>query len=87
MLYRSKTKYFKIIAPYRLKKNPESLSVWTEKELHDFFRGKINLYKNVKEDGLKQPIIINKEGRILDGNHRFMMLKHLGHETVLVRRI
>lgn len=82
-----KTRYYKIIRGYRLVKNPESLSVWTEDELHTFFEKKISLYKSIKEDGLEQPVIVNSIGRILDGNHRFMMLKHLGHKTVLVREV
>ena len=80
-----KTKYFGIIKNYRLNKNSESLSVWTEDELHIFFKGKIDLYKSVKESGLQNPIIINHTGKILDGNHRYMIMKHLGHTTILVR--
>jgi len=81
------TRYFKIIKPYRLKKNRRSLSVWTEEQLHEFFEKKIYIYKSVKNDGLEEPIIINSAGKILDGNHRFMMLKHLGHKTILVREV
>lgn len=82
-----RTKYFKIIKPYRLKKNKESLSVWTEDQLHKFFKGKVKLYMDIKDNGLKQPLIVGKNNKILDGNHRFMMLKHLGHKTVLVRKV
>jgi hypothetical protein len=82
-----KTKYYKIIRGYRLKKNPESLSVWTEDQLHIFFEGKISLYKSIKEDGLENPIIVNSVGKILDGNHRYMILKHLGHRTILIREV
>lgn len=82
-----KTKYYKIIRGYRLKKNPESLSVWTEEELHIFFEEKVKLYASIKRRGLNEPIIINNIGKILDGNHRFMMLKHLGHRTILVREV
>lgn len=86
-LHYKKTKYYKIIREYRLKKNPESLSVWTEDQLHTFFEGKVNLYKSIKEYGLEEPIIIDKIGKILDGNHRFMMLKYLEHRTILVREV
>jgi len=82
-----KTKYYKIIRAYRLNKNPESLSIWTEDQLHEFFERKIDLYEDIKARGLMQPIIVNSIGKILDGNHRFMMLKHLGHRTILIREI
>lgn len=81
------TRYYGILRGYRLKKNPESLSVWTEDKLHRFMEGKVELYKNIKEDGLEEPIIVNNTGKILDGNHRYMMLKHLGHKTILVREV
>lgn len=83
-----KTKYYRILHGYRLKKNPESLSVWTPKQLEDFVQGKIHLYENIKHFGLEQAIIVDKStNKILDGNHRFMMLKHLGYTTILVRKV
>ncbi len=82
-----KTKYYRIIRKYRLEKNPESLSVWTEDQLYWFMENKIRIYKSIKREGLEQPIIVDKTGKILDGNHRFMMLKHLGHKTILVREV
>jgi len=82
-----KTKYYKILKGYRLKKNPESLSIWTKDELVKFAKDKVALYESIKNDGLMQPIVVNKIGKILDGNHRYMMLKHLGHKTILVREI
>jgi len=82
-----RTRYFRIIKPYRLRKNARSRSVWTEGQLHEFFKNKIKLYMDMKENGLKQPIIVNNANRILDGNHRFIILKHLGYKTVLVRYV
>lgn len=82
-----KSRYYRILKKYRLTKNPESPSVWTEKQLIDFMNGKIELYKDVKKYGLREPIVINSGGRILDGNHRCEMIKHLGYKSILARRV
>lgn len=77
-----KTKYYKILKPYR--KN------WSEKRLKKHMLDKANLYKDVKKHGVKKPIIVKREykngqNRIIDGNHRYNMLKHLGHKSAIVR--
>lgn len=81
-----KSRYYRILKQYRLKKNPESPSVWTKEQLIKFINEKTVLYKNIKENGLQEPLIINSNNRILDGNHRHEMLRHLGYKTILVRK-
>jgi len=60
---------------------------WSEERLKNYMYAKAELYKSVKEDGLKEAIIVNSSGRILDGSHRYKILKHLGHENMIVRRV
>ena len=35
------------------------------------------LYNGIKENGLKEPIVINKKGIILDGHNRFKICEEL----------
>jgi hypothetical protein len=73
------TKYGRILAKYR--------KAWPEGRLDKFLSDKVELYNDIKKNGLQRPIIITANNRIADGNHRCQMLKHLGEKTVLVRRI
>jgi len=74
-----KTRYYRIIKPYRKK--------WSKDHLERWFGERIALYEDVKKRGQKVPIIVDKENKILDGNHRYSMLKSLGNKEVFIRRI
>ena len=73
-----KTRYYRILKPYRKK--------WSEEQLNTWFEERIKVYEDLKRNGLKRPIYIDSKNLILDGNHRYSMLCNLGHKTVLVRR-
>lgn len=75
----SQTRYYRIIEKYRRGK-------WSPERLENWFKGRVSLYNDVKENGLKRPIYADKTNLILDGNHRYSMMKHLGNDTVIVRR-
>lgn len=45
------------------------------------------LKKGIAEFGFLEPIIINKENRVIDGEHRFIALKDLGMEEIPVIRM
>lgn len=77
-----KSRYYRILKPYRLEKNPESPSVWSEKQLIKYVNDKVALYESIKKSGLQDPIIINSDNRILDGNHRSEISKHMGYKTI-----
>lgn len=79
----AETKYYRIIRKYRL----EDRKDWTEEKLEKFFIDRVFLYEDIKKNGLKSPIIIDREDLILDGNHRCQMLNHLGYKEVFVRTI
>jgi len=79
----TETKYYKIIRKYRLGDRKD----WTEEKLERFFEDRVSLYNDIKNHGLRNPIIVDNRNKILDGNHRCQMLKHLGHERVFVRYV
>jgi len=74
-----KTKYFR-----RLRANHKKSPI---EELRLKMLGKVEMFNDVKKNGVKEPIIINKHNRILDGNHRARILDYLGYESAIVRRV
>lgn len=76
------TKYYKIIHKYRIRDHG-----WEPERLEQWFQERIKVYENIKKNGVRVPIILDKDNRILDGNHRYSLLKHLGFKDVFVRKI
>ena len=74
-----KTRYYRIMKPYR--KN------WSEKRLNNWFQERVDLYQSVKKEGVKTPLIVDNDDKILDGNHRYSMLKSLGNKDIFIRRV
>jgi len=73
------TAYYKNARRYRRR--------WSEDHLNDWFAERIAIYLDLKKNGLKRPIYLNSENMILDGNHRYSGLKHLGYKSVIVRYV
>jgi SAM-dependent methyltransferase len=73
------TRYFRIIR--RSKRN------LPYEDIVDCMYKKVAMYKDVKENGIKEPILVNKHYKILDGNHRKEILEYLGYKTTLVRKV
>jgi hypothetical protein len=73
------TRYYRIMKPYR--KN------WSEDKLNRWFEERIKVYESIKKNGQTQPIIVDSKNLILDGNHRYSMLKSLGYKTIFVRYV
>jgi len=72
------TRYYRILKKYRRRWGGERLNKWMEE--------RIRVYKSLKKDGLLRPIIVDHTGKILDGNHRYSMMKHLEYKDVFIRR-
>jgi len=72
------TKYFRVLKRYR--------KHWSPNRLTRFIEDKINIYRDLKENGLKKALLVT-DNRILDGNHRYSMMKSLGYKSVLIREI
>jgi ParB-like nuclease domain len=45
-----------------------------------------SLKESIKENGLRHPIDINKEGVVLDGHHRYRACKELGIKPITVTK-
>ena len=76
----TQTRYYKILKPYR--KN------WSEEKLNRWIEERIKVYKDIKENGLKKPILMDffKEDRLLDGNHRYAGIRNLGFKKIFIRK-
>jgi hypothetical protein len=75
----NKTRYYRILRKYRESWEPGRLDSWMQE--------RIDVYNSIKKTGMYKPILVDQNDRILDGNHRYSIMKHLGSKTVLVRRI
>ena len=73
------TRYFSIMKRKKKKLPYEDIVDWMYK--------KVDTYYDIKKNGIKEPILINKHNKILDGNHRKEILEYLGYKTVLVREV
>ncbi len=73
------TKYYKILKKYRAK--------WGEEKLNGWIAERLQVYEDIKRDGMKVPIIIDKNDRILDGNHRYAMTRNLGLNKIFTRKV
>lgn len=73
------TRYYRIIEKYRRHK-------WSKERLEGWFEDRVKLYNDVKENGLKRPLYVDRDLKILDGNHRSSIEEHLGHVTPFVRK-
>jgi len=74
----NKTRYYRILKPYRKK--------WSEEMLNNYMLERMEVYEDLKENGLKRPLIVNSENLILDGNHRYCMMKTLDYKSIIVRK-
>lgn len=73
------TDYYKYLYEYR--------KSWSSRRLQWWVKARIKVYEDVKKYGLKRPLYIDHRSNIvLDGNHRYHMMEHLGHKTIMVRK-
>jgi len=74
----TQTRYYRILRPYR--KN------WSEEKLNRWMGERVRVYEDIKKNGLKTPIIVDKEDKILDGNHRYAIIRHLKRD-LFIRKV
>ena len=60
---------------------------WPVRTIRGFVKGKYDMMLDLKENGQKDPIIIDQENRLCDGGHRLVALDALGYKTAIVRRV
>ena len=75
----TETRYYKILKPYRKR--------WSEEKLNGWMEERVATYENIKKCGMRTPIIVGSNGLILDGNHGYAVMRHLGNKSILIRRV
>ena len=60
---------------------------WTDEQIIEFVEGKIDLMNSVKTHGLRDPLIVQEDDKLSDGGNRVTIMKELGYEKVIVRRV
>jgi hypothetical protein len=73
------TDYYEFLKDYRKDWGEERLTKWVQERI-------INYY-SIYDIGLSKPIIVDSRYNILDGNHRFAVLKSLGFKNIFIRKI
>lgn len=68
---------------YWRKREPKRSLEWTR----DFLIYKESLAKDIQKNGIKEPIYIDQNGKMLDGIHRLTVAKLLGYKHILGRLI
>ena len=79
------TNYYRRLKSYRQRTGSKQ-QIWSAEKLLTFMIERIDLYLSIKLKGMLLPIIVGKQNRITDGNHRHDIMKHLGHRTIKIRR-
>jgi hypothetical protein len=74
----NETEYYSLLKNYRYR--------WSEDKLNNWFKDRIDVYTDIKKCGVKKPIIVDDSGLILDGNHKYGMVKNIGYRTTFIRR-
>jgi len=80
-----KTNYYIRLKDYR-KRTTSKQEVWTDGELNKYMKDRVKLYYDIKMFGIKKPIEVrSKDLRIVDGNHRHDIMRHLGYSSIIVK--
>jgi len=74
------TKYYK---KWVARKN----NIWNDKTIKKFVADKTKLLIDIKNNGQRDPLIVQEDNKLSDGGHRLAMLKALGYKNVIVRRV
>ena len=75
------------ITDYYLRWAERKQGRWSTRTIRKFVKGKYDMMVSVRDNGLKDPIIIDQDNRLCDGGHRLAVLDALGYESVIVRRV
>lgn len=60
---------------------------WPEERIYNFVKQKADLWFDIKENGIKDPILVLLDNKIVDGGHRVAIARELGYKSILVRTI
>jgi SAM-dependent methyltransferase len=80
------TDYYRRYKDYR-RRTGSKQQVWTEEQFENFMNERVELYKDIREHGMWQPVEVDDTGRLKDGNHRHDVIRHLGYKTILIKKV
>lgn len=61
---------------------------WAERTTRVFCQGKLDLVRGIVKDGLKDPILVQKDTlKLADGSHRIEVMDVLGYKTIIAREL
>ena len=61
---------------------------WSERSIRRFVQMKADMLVSVRAAGLRDPLVVYKEGlKLSDGGHRLSLLRAMGHGSAIVREI
>ena len=81
----TKTDYYRRLRDYR-QRTGSNQQTWTKEQLVDYMIERVNLYEDVKKNGLKAPLYVRpRDDRIVDGNHRHNIEEHRGRRTGIIK--
>ena len=76
----TKTAYYKIWEErMRLK--------WSKKRIYEFVKRKAETMADVKENGMKDPILIRADNTVIDGGHRMVLFEESGYKSIITRTL
>lgn len=75
-----KTEYYKAWRK-RMKKK------WSEEKTYEFVKKKVDLMFDIKKNGIKDPILVQMDNKVIDGGHRIAIAKELGYKSIITRPI
>jgi len=73
------TDYYKVVESMHTRR-PKSY-------IDDLVISRVKMLYDVKKNGIKHPIFINDDNRMVDGKHRMLFLKALGYKSIIARKI
>ena len=60
---------------------------WNEDQLKEFVQSKLDLAEDIRDNGIREPIIISPDHKTIDGKHRIAILDALGYESIITRMV
>ena len=60
---------------------------WSEERIYEFVKKKVDSMSDIVKNGMKDPVLVQYDGKIIDGGHRYALLKGMGHESIITRTI
>ena len=81
------TDYYRRLKDYR-KKTTSKQKVWDDDELTKYMYDRVKLYRDIRNYDMTSAIEVRaKDNRIIDGNHRHNIIRHLGKTSIIVKKV